>query len=923
MKTIHFRFLGILSAALPHLVFLSAFTLLLTSEFVQAGECLQWIKRTDVGSYGQRWQHAMAYDSDRGVTVFFGGEIGKEGEETCFDDTQEYDGRQWRQISTPIKPPPRAGHMMAYDPVRKRVVMFGGYRKYLNDLGAPSFHYYADTWLYRSEGFWEEQPQARVLPSANNAGMVWDSVNNVVLLRLWNTNWSWNGANWQNLMLPGPSVDSFGMAFDSDRGTAMIVGGFTGLNSTTADVWEMPSGGGWEYRGVGPSTRAQLAMAYHERRKRVMMIGGVGESVETGETAYEYAPGTGWFSLPSLPSGQGRAGAKMVYDSKRGVMVLTGGAGGGAPNASDGGRYSDTWELVPGLSITNQPANVTNEVCSEARFSVAADGVSPFHYSWRLDGAPLTDDAHFSGSQTAELRINGLRHAHAGRYDVVVRDSCVPQNVVTSRVTTLTVTPPAEWVFRTTNGPPIRFGHGMAYDSARRVTVLFGGQTNFNGTFPFNDLWEWDGERWTLRMPGTRTNGWTNVPALGWRVSHRERPVQRAHHGMAYDSRRGRVVIFGGQALDPGGNVPTLNDLWEWDGTQWYFRATNGPIPRVYGAMAYDERRGRTVLFGGQSIGQGLPDTDLVWEWDGDRWHTNRPALNPANNLIRNYGRMTYDSFRGVTVFGPTSESYSAWTFWDWDGAKWSNNPLAYSPNDPVVAAMYQTIWGGFAFDRNWRRSVWFGGVQLATRNRTALFDGTRWTLLTNGSPPPARVLPAMAYDSDRRVMVMFGGSLTTAGTVGATNDTWELIAVDLPLINEHPTSHYRLAGESATFRVEAVQSTSMAYQWYHGNTPIPDATAPTFTIPNVRSEDAGEYSVLVSNGCGATRSHPALLTLNPNLQIFSYANTKTLIWRPDPAMVLESADIVSGPWTTVAAPPNPLTIGGGSAKFFRLRQTE
>jgi hypothetical protein len=27
------------------------------------GECLQWIKRTDVGSYGQRWQRAMARSS--------------------------------------------------------------------------------------------------------------------------------------------------------------------------------------------------------------------------------------------------------------------------------------------------------------------------------------------------------------------------------------------------------------------------------------------------------------------------------------------------------------------------------------------------------------------------------------------------------------------------------------------------------------------------------------------------------------------------------------------------------------------------------------------------------------------------------------------------------------------------------------------
>lgn len=35
-----------------------------------AADCLRWVKREDVGSYGQRTHHAMAYDSDHGVTFF-------------------------------------------------------------------------------------------------------------------------------------------------------------------------------------------------------------------------------------------------------------------------------------------------------------------------------------------------------------------------------------------------------------------------------------------------------------------------------------------------------------------------------------------------------------------------------------------------------------------------------------------------------------------------------------------------------------------------------------------------------------------------------------------------------------------------------------------------------------------------------------
>jgi hypothetical protein len=898
---------------------------LLTGGLARGGDCVQWIKRTDVGSYGQRMHHAMAYDSDRGVTVFFGGEIGKPLDATFFNDTQEYDGKQWKQISTAVKPPVRSQHAMAYDPVRKKVVLFGGGR---SEPGTD----YTDTWLYTGDGvngFWEFQPQSTP-PTAALVGqenMTWDPVAAVALLH-GDATWSWDGADW-TLLFGGPEVIDYGFAFDTERSTVMIVGGYARVapNSLalTPDVWEKrPGSSGWQNRGPGPSTRAELAMAYDERRKRMVMVGGVGESIETGETAYEYIAGTGWITLPSLPSGQGRAGAKMVYDSKRGVMVLTGGAGGGAPNADNGGRYSDTWELWPSLFISGQPPDTTNLVCSTTTFSVLAMGAAPFQYQWRLDGSPLSDDAHFTGTRTAELRIDGLRQSHAGKYDVVVGDSCNPQNVVTSKVAKLTIRPGSEWVLRATNGPPPRFGHTMVYDSTRRVTVMFGGRTNWNTAYCLNDLWEWDGARWTQRMPNTVTNGWTNTISQGWKVSHREVPVQRALHAMAYDSKRARVVLFGGQSVGPNVTTANLKDLWEWDGVSWNLRATNGPIPRIYGSMAFDERRGRTVLFGGQPLpGVGeTTETELVWEWDGERWHTNLPPANPSSANFRAQSRMTYDSFRGVIVFGPTIENHSHWAFWDWDGVKWSIFPVVHF-TDPIVTAFHGTSWGGFDFDKNRRRSTWFGGFQSATHNKTGFFDGKEWTLLTNSMPPPpARVLPAMAYDSDRRAHVMFGGSLTYGGS-SATNDTWELIAMDLPLINEQPASQYQVAGASATFNASAVAPTFLAYQWHHNGTPISGATASTFTIPNVQPADAGEYSVLVSSACGATRSRPALLTLNPSLQIFTSANTALLIWKPDPSVVLESADAVTGPWTTINQPPNPFTIGGGPAKFFRHRLTE
>jgi hypothetical protein len=282
---------------------------------------------------------------------------------------------------------------------------------------------------------------------------------------------------------------------------------------------------------------------------------------------------------------------------------------------------------------------------------------------------------------------------------------------------------------------------------------------------------------------------------------------------------------------------------------------------------------------------------------------------------------MTYDSFRGLVVFGPTIESYSHWSFWDWDGVKWTNFPVVHF-TDPIVTVLHGTTWGGFSFDANRRRSTWFGGIQAATVNHSAFFDGKEWTLLINSTLPPApRVLPAMAYDSERRAHVMFGGSLTYGSAQGATNDTWELIAVDVPLINEQPASQYRQPGQTAVLSVQAIGPGLLAYQWYHGNTQLAGANANTLTISNLRAEDAGEYRVEVSNECGTTWSRSAVLTLDPKLQIFSAANTATLIWPPEAGVVLEMADSINGPWTVVPDPPNPFNVGlFGPSKFFRLR---
>jgi hypothetical protein len=247
-----------------------------------------------------------------------------------------------------------------------------------------------------------------------------------------------------------------------------------------------------------------------------------------------------------------------------------------------------------------------------------------------------------------------------------------------------------DWVQRTpATKPTPRDFHGMAYDSARGVTVLFGGLVN--SSYFANDTWEWDGTSWVQRTPVT-------VPAA------------RGDHAMAYDNARGVTVLFGGT-----NQSGSLNDIWEWDGSDWEQRTpATAPPARRWHAMAYDSARRVTVLFGGKNASNG--EQDDTWEWDGVDWVQRTPASRPA---ARDGHTMAYDSARGVTLlfggaigdFGPYKDDT-----WEWDGADWvqrapesAPSPRGYHSTAYDVGNGQTVLFGGYYFSDgyNWLNDTW------------------------------------------------------------------------------------------------------------------------------------------------------------------------------------------------------------------------
>jgi len=85
---------------------------------------------------------------------------------------------------------------------------------------------------------------------------------------------------------------------------------------------------------------------------------------------------------------------------------------------------------------------------------------------------------------------------------------------------------------------------------------------------------------------------------------------------------------------------------------------------------------------------------------------------------------------------------------------------------------------------------------------------------------------------------------------------------LDPLVITQDPVGGSRNEGESITFSV-GFTGTNPRFQWYKDNSPITDATNSTYTISFVRTTDAGQYHVVISNEIPSTdTSNPATLTV-------------------------------------------------------------
>jgi RHS repeat-associated protein len=98
------------------------------------------------------------------------------------------------------------------------------------------------------------------------------------------------------------------------------------------------------------------------------------------------------------------------------------------------------------------------------------------------------------------------------------------------------------------------------------------------------------------------------------------------------------------------------------------------------------------------------------------------------------------------------------------------------------------------------------------------------------------------------------------------------------PVITQQPTNVTVIQGSSATFSVTATGTAPLGYQWYfNGTNALVDGTNSVLALTNAIPDQAGIYSVAVSNSCGMVTSSNAVLTVSVPPVITSQPASQTI----------------------------------------------
>ncbi len=212
-----------------------------------------------------------------------------------------------------------------------------------------------------------------------------------------------------------------------------------------------------------------------------------------------------------------------------------------------------------------------------------------------------------------------------------------------------------------------------------------------------------------------------------------------------------------------------------------------------------------------------------------------------------------------VVSFGPDASNkflttYFRQQFFVTNAAEWSSLTLRLLRDDGAV--------------------VYLNGTEVTRHNMPAGPIGNQTPAALTVNPPDESTF----FEESISPALLVSGQNTIAVEIHQVTPASSDISFDLelvgtpspnptpPAIITQPQSQTVTVGSAVTFSVEATGTEPLRYRWHRNGITIPGATNSTLTLFNVGTNNAGNYSVIVTNIAGARISSNAVLTVIANI---------------------------------------------------------
>ena len=249
----------------------------------------------------------------------------------------------------------------------------------------------------------------------------------------------------------------------------------------------------------------------------------------------------------------------------------------------------------------------------------------------------------------------------------------------------------------------------------------------------------------------------------GWNGTHWQRvteggPLRRLLGGAAYDEKRNVLILYGGRPIDLG---KCNQEIWEWDGRDWMQKDAQPPTACDHVRMVYDASSSESILFSGLDVSEN--PVNETWSWNGEEWK----LLSEEGPESRGHFGFVYDpKHQQILLYGGYASTVSD-EFWVWKDGVWEEI------NFPGPGKLSHF---GMIYDTDANSLHIFGGATSTSTfssltSKTWVLSGGSWREMSPATSPSKRGSPAMGYDPVRKRIVLYGGF--GAGGIDL-DDTWE-----------------------------------------------------------------------------------------------------------------------------------------------------